>query len=476
MPKMHGLMYNQDSTDFFFTQVVKDGVDGGVLLDDYVDLIAEAGVKTFMCNTNARETNYRSGVWQSFWEGYDPAGPDDQPFLKPIPDAERAGWRRMVHSMWALDHQGVDYPARVIERCRLRGMSPWISLRMNDVHFNDNIEHPFHPEFWRDPTRWRGTGGYFARGLDYGQADVREMYRKLIVETLDRYDLDGLELDFMREPYLFREGAEKDGAVILDGWLREVRKLIDEAAARRGHPIRIAVRVPSRLEVAQAWGLDAVSWAKEGLVDLVVVTPRWATLEYDMPMEQWRKALEPTGVTLAGGLEIRCQPMSGGPAHSVTQAEAAGAAATVLAGGADAVYLFNYFPGIIGSSGWTREGYVKTLKAMNSLETLRKLPRRYLVTYRDILGPHEAYQPPLPAEGTTLAFELPMLASEAGRVELTLAEAGQKAPVVTVNGVEARFVGREGDVWSYEAALGERSRIEVRSEVAVKVEGVAVGQ
>lgn len=472
--KMHGLMYNQDSTDFFFTHVVKEGVDGGAMLDAYLDLIAEAGVKTFMCNTNARETNYRSGVWQSFWEGYDPAGPDDQEFLKTIPEGERAGWRRMVHSMWTLDHQGVDYPARVIERCRLRGMSPWISLRMNDVHFNGNIEHPFHPEFWRDPQHWRNTGGYFARGLDYGQAEVRELYRKLIVETLERHDIDGLELDFMREPYLFREGAEQEGAAILDAWLREMRKLVEEAAARRGHPILLGVRVPSRVEVAQAWGLDAVRWAQDGLVDLVVPTPRWATLEYDMPMAQWRKLLEPTGVTLAGGLEIRCQAVSGGPAHSATPEEASGAAAAVLANGADAVYLFNYFPGIIGSSGWTREAYVRTLGAMDSLEALRKLPRRHLVTYRDILGPHEAYHAPLPADATALAFELPTLAGGSGRVELTL-ERAEQAPEVAVNGVAAKFAGREGDVWGYEVnALQGRNRIEVRSEAAVKVVGVAV--
>ena len=474
MPKLQGLIYNLDCTEFFYTHALKDGVDGGALLDAYIDLIAEAGVKTFLCNTNARETNYRSGVWQSFWEGYDPAGPDDQPFLKAMPEEGKALYRQLVHSMWALDHQGVDYPARIIERCRLRGMSPWISLRMNDVHFNDNIEHPFHPEFWRDPKRWRNTGGYFARGLDWAQPDVREKYRQLVVETLERYDIEGLELDFMREPYLFREGAEQEGAALLHEWLRGVRKLVEETAARRGHPIAVAVRVPSRVEVAQAWGLDAVQWAREGLVDVVVVTPRWATLEYDMPIAQWHKLLASTAATLAGGLEIRCQPVSSGPAHTVTPEEAAGAAATVLAGGADAVYLFNYFPAIIGTSGWTRERYVSTLAAMNSLEALQKLPRRQVVTWRDILGPHETYQPPLPAQGTALSFELPALAGEQGRLELTLTQA-DKAPAVAVNGADAGLAGHIGDVWDYEVGkLRERNEITVRSEVAVKVTGVAL--
>lgn len=480
---MRGLMYNQDSTDFFFNHVIKEGVDGGALLDAYLDLIADAGVKTFMCNTNARETDYRSDAWQSYWEGYDPNGPDGQPFLKPIPAGEIASYRSMVHSMWALDHQGVDYVSRTITRCRLRGMSPWVTLRMNDVHFNDNMKHPFHPAFWRDASRWRNAGGYFARGLDWGRADVRELYRKLVVETLQRYDIDGLELDFMREPYLFREGQEQAGAAILAEWLRDVRKLADETATKRGHRVALGVRVPSRVEIAQAWGLDAVAWAKEGQVDLVVATPRWATLEYDMPLAEWKKLLAPTGVTLAGGLEIRCQPVNGGPAHTVTTAEATGAATAVLAGGADAVYLFNYFPSIIGSPTWTRETYVKTLGAMSSLESLTKLPRTQVVTWRDIVGPHEQYKAPLSATGTGLSFDLPTgpAPAKGARVTATVSLAKVGAtPVVTVNAVAAEYASRQGDtqVLLYKvpaAALAEgRARVEIKSPESVTVVGVDV--
>ena len=49
-----------------------------------------------------------------------------------------------VGNMLRAHSEGVDYPARVIQRCRHHGISPWISLRMNDVHENDNLDHPFH--------------------------------------------------------------------------------------------------------------------------------------------------------------------------------------------------------------------------------------------------------------------------------------------------------------------------------------------
>jgi hypothetical protein len=75
-----GLLHNEDCTDFFYTQAFPPG-KAGEIADRYVDVIAGAGVTALFCNTNARRTNYRSDVWEAFWDGYDPDGPDDQPFL-----------------------------------------------------------------------------------------------------------------------------------------------------------------------------------------------------------------------------------------------------------------------------------------------------------------------------------------------------------------------------------------------------------
>ena len=418
-------------------------------MDQYVDLLADAGVTVLLCNTNARRTNYRSDVWEAFWDGYDPAGPDDQPFLAPIPKERIPTFRRVVHSMWVLHKQGVDYPSRMTARCRERGISPWITLRMNDVHENDNLDHPFHGQFWRDPKLHRGGGpSYYARGLDYAQPEVRALYRRLVVETLARYDIDGLELDFMREPYLFRNGAEAEGGRILTEWLRGIRQLTDAAAKKRGHAVALGVRVPSHYAVAKAWGLDAVSWAKSGLVDLVVATPRWATLEYDMPIGEWRELLAATGVTLAGGLEILHRPLPDGPAGVTTPTQATGAATAVLADGADVVYLFNYFGGTARETAWGDDGYRRTLRAMSSLDELLKLPRRHAVTWRDITGPNERYVAPLPAQGTALAFHLPTgpapPAGARATLELRLAGLGElKPPTARVNGVATAFQSRK---------------------------------
>lgn len=152
--RLTGLLHNEDCTDFFYTQAFPPG-KAGEITDRYVDVIAGAGVTVLFCNTNARRTNYRSDVWETFWDGYDPDGPDDQPFLAPIPQTNRRQFRNLTHNMLEVHRQGVDYPARIIQRCRHHGVSPWISLRMNDVHFNDNLAHPFHGDLWRKPELFR---------------------------------------------------------------------------------------------------------------------------------------------------------------------------------------------------------------------------------------------------------------------------------------------------------------------------------
>jgi len=442
--KLTGLLHNEDCTNFFCYQDFPDG-KAGEIVDRYVDVLAGAGVSVLMCNTNARRTNYRSKVWESFWDGYDPAGSDEQPFFAPVRKDRLKGYRKMVGNMYEVYRQGIDYPARVIQRCRARNISPWLSVRMNDVHANDNLEHPFHSALWRRPEFFRqGHPGYYARALDFAHAEVRNHYQALIGELLERYDLDGLELDFLREPFLFSKGQEQEGRQILTGWLRDIRKLADAAAKRLGHTVKVGVRVPSNPDTALGLGLDAPAWAREGLVDLVVAAPRWATLEFNMPLGEWRKRVGDR-VTLAGGLEVLCRPHPAAKGRFVTREEAVGAAVAVLSGGADAVYLFNYFQH--GHPGWPLAEYQRILNACSSLDRLRKLPRRHAVTYRDVTVPGESYRAPLPATGAALSFALPLgpVPPADWRVELDIEikVGGEVLPVAAINGTAGVFKNRD---------------------------------
>ena len=160
-----------------------------------------------------------------------------------------------------------------------------------------------------------------------------------------------------------------------------------------------------------------------------------------MTIARWRKLLGGTKTTLAGGLEVRYQPVRGGPARMMTPELAAGAAMAVLHGGADAVYLFNYFAkGHALGKQWTMPKYNAVLRAMRSIESLDKLPRRHALTYRDVLAPGEPPDDPLPAVGRTCTFRIQTGPKPAAsrKVELLLefAKAPSAPPRVRVNDTE----------------------------------------
>ena len=478
---MQGLMFNDDETNFFY-RVPAEEVSAEAI-DEHVDDILRSGVSCFLCNTNGMRTNYDSEGCEPAWIGYDPDGPDDQEALKGCPPDVVRAERPVLDSMIALHRQGVDYPARVIARCRTRGVSPWISLRMNDAHDTLETNSPSQSTFWKDNPHLRRVPYSFSarpdQALDYAHPEVRDHYKRLIGETLERYDVDGLELDFMRHQFHFGVGRELAGAKLLTAWLKEIRDMVSRAGASQGHPVRLGLRVPSRPNTARRIGLDVVEWARQGLLNLLIVTPSGyaTTTEFDMPIHLWKDLLSPYGVKLAGCLEPGIHRYAGAAHEFVTPETAAGAAMAILSGGADAVYLFNYFfkfTRFTERGGWTREDFDNTLRAMNSLEALEALPRRHVVTYREVLAPGELVganpmvlatrlggrhvwselrpvEYPLPAVGLHLAFRLqtgPRPTSREVEVVIGLeadTDASVYEPSVRVNGVECKAAVQQPD-------------------------------
>ncbi len=429
------LYFNNDSTDFFDVKfnlpslepeklVSKESIEA--VIEDYVDVIIDAGVTVFLQNTNARKTNYSSNVWQSFWDDSD---------SWPLP-----GKCQVIHDL------DVDYPATVVKRCRERKISPWISLRMNDCHCNDRPDHGFHGDFWKLNPQYavKGFNDYFATCLDFAHQEVRDYFMALVEETLTRYDIDGLELDFMREPYLFSKGKEQSDAPILTQWLREVYKLVKKYAKQRGHDIRLGVRLPSRPVVALALGFDFITWNKEELLDLLTPTPRWGTLDHDIPLMEWREMLGKSKLTLLGGLEGGYRPYLDADLISVKHCPdvAWGAACKRLADGADAIYLYNYFRD--ETPVMEALAYKEMLQSMTSLDTLLSLPRRVGITYSDITAPGENYQAQLPKSGSYFEFYLNPGPTDTANCSLLL-DAGDcnNIPQVFVNGGRCDFLKRD---------------------------------
>lgn len=478
---MRGPLFNEDSTDFFYThsadQMSADTIDA------WVDGLAEAGVGVLISNVNAMRTNYASAVWEPFWHGYDPAAGDDQPILRHSENPAEV--RRWLDSAMRLASLGINFHERAFARCKQHGIGCWVSIRMNDLHDCHLEDSPLLSTFYKQQRAegkvrvpYRFTG-WPDRALDWARPEVRDHYLNLVREVLTFDGIEGLELDWMRFPYHFRIGHELEGGEILSDWIAQVRQLCNETAARVGHPIRLGCRVPSTPETARRLGLDGVAWARAGLIDLLVVTPFWATCEFNMPIGTWRRLLDGTQCALAGGLEVRYQPFPGGPEGMMTPELAVGAATAILSAGADFVYLFNYFADMHLGGHWTRDEYNKTLRAMASLDELERLPRRHAITYRDTRAPGETADDPLPAEGDISQFRLQTGPKTTGRtievlIELApAAESDPPAPSVRVNSIECPSPRREGaTVFIYSVpkdALTDRETVVEATKVATRI-------
>ncbi len=261
-------------------------------LVDFVDDIMSGGHVThiFFCPFGQRPS-YASEVCEPIWAGME--------------DPDMNG---KTHNIWCvnaklLHDKGID-PYKVwLKRTREKGVSPWLSMRMNDVHWVTKgqlapFENYFRScNFWREHPElrrnWKATPplGWEALAFDYSKEPVREFHFNVFKELVDRYAPDGVELDWMRFTRHLSYGHEREQAHILTDFIRQCREYTNEAAKCCGHPVSLSVRVPPLPETAFCLGMDPEVWAAEGLVDLIVVTNSFLTNDYTIPMEEWTKII-----------------------------------------------------------------------------------------------------------------------------------------------------------------------------------------
>ncbi|MFP4029237.1 MAG: hypothetical protein ACLFWL_15730 [Candidatus Brocadiia bacterium] len=396
---MSGIALNEDNSHFFHTR--GDAPLTEQTVDALVDQYANTNVEHLLFSPNSMCTSYGSEVWEPIWNGYDPEGPDDQPLLASTKPETRARARTWIHTAWALDQAGIDVYKRWIARSRKHGISPWLSMRMNDIHNVNDRDSYIHSDFWRkNPELWRVQyrfNQWQDRALDYGRQKVREHVFKLVNELVERYDFDGLELDWMRFGFHFRPGHEGEGVRLLTEFTQRIRDLLGQWEKKRGHHIRLGARVPSRPRSAVGLGMDAVRWARQDLVDWLVVTPFWATIEPDMPVELWRDLLAGTGVELCAGLEVLLRPYPGARPLQTNSLETVRAAAlSLLHRGADRIYLFNYMDSETTID--HEEDYRQLVREIGNYETMKTRSRRHVLTYTDTLPVGEPQAAALPVE------------------------------------------------------------------------------
>jgi hypothetical protein len=368
------LVINEDNSHFFGSRKPEAMTLAG--LQAFVDQYAGSAVTHLFLCPNAMRASFRSRSRDAIW---DPVGGKEP----------QGAWPQNAKRLF---EAGLD-PYRVwIDRCREKGVSPWLSMRMNDVHSVDDDGNFMHSSFWRaHPEFWRVPNGsaspWVNRAMNYAHAEVRRHQMDFVRELLERYDPDGLELDWMRFGYHLTPGREREEAAILTEFVREVRELSADWSKKRSHPILLGVRVPAHPDAASGMGMDAVRWASEGLVDLVVPCPFWTSSDFDIPVELWQERLGAAArrVVVAPGLEYNARPWPGGQAAANDLASARGFAASAYYRGAESLYLFNWMDSQTRPVAETAYGLL--LKEGLSRQVTQNAARRHPVCFRDTVPP-----------------------------------------------------------------------------------------
>lgn len=404
---MSGLTINEDSTHFCYTRQPEDMTEAGV--DKFIDAYAGTDVREMMFNVNARFTGYRSKVWSTWWEGYDPDGNHGKAMTDRFMGNVPPNRLHLLRNFYLLDKRGIDPYARWLDRCRVVGISPWVSMRMNDMH---HLQMPLtkrrevlaaaQPQ--QHVGRYRQCMTYQDSAPDYGVPEVFDHAMALVNELAERYDMDGLELDFSRHfTYLQPHRGVVDQSV-MTRFVRMTRDIIRSAKDNFGRDMKLCVKVPSDERVSRWLGLDAIAWAREGLVDYIVPTPVWHTIDFGMAIDEWKRLLDGTGVLLGGALEPRIKPYPRYPwpakrssqGLTVNAELARGAAAQYLHQGADRIYLMNFFDDLVDLDG--RLLLPQCLAELGSIERLAGKSRRHMITFADMRAPGQPPEHVLPLE------------------------------------------------------------------------------
>ena len=305
---------------------------------------------------------YETQVGEIIGEGYE---------LSELPDDYRTVVTNLRHLM---DTAGGPLSV-LVDSCREAGLEFFPRVRMNSHYAKD----PSAPEYGRyridHPELLIGRPGEeipegsidwdVRTGLDYTFPEVRDYMYSIITELFERFDVDGLEMDFNRHPTFFRREEGFQNRYLMTDLIGRVRTRMREVEAERGRPLELAVRVPPTLADSRRIGLDVAEWISEGLVDIVTAGIGW--IPFEMPIREFVEAAEGTGVQVYGCIEAL---------RPTVDDNALRAAAFRYHQAGAGVYLYNFFN---MPAEWNR----RMLNQLSDPRAMARLNKRYELDHTD---------------------------------------------------------------------------------------------
>jgi len=280
----------------------------------------------------------------------------------------------------------------LVERSHFHGMKFIAGFRMSDRHHRGLPDHPHHGRsmgrFIREhQDLWIKDFPYDNGALDYNHKEVRDWMFNTMEEAVQRFDVDGLELNYMRYPHVFPPGHPEVHEPILTQFTARVREMLDVEGRKRGRRLLLQTQVPQTLEECHFLSLDVPTWIKEGLIDHLVPSD-FGSADNDAPYDEFARLTRESECLLFPAAHVYAsRDPSGGGYHWVLMSEPGyrGQASNFYAQGADGAYMFNLIYHWFARFGIGYPGpmdmYPKAfayLRALREPETLADHDRHYI--------------------------------------------------------------------------------------------------
>lgn len=240
-------------------------------------------------------------------------------------------------------------------------------------------------------------------GLNFKFLEVRELMTDIVCEIFERFDVDGVEMDFFRHPAFFKAEEAYQHRYTITDMVRHVRQRMNKVNTYHNKAIKLAVRVPATVADSVRIGLDVIHWIKEGLVDIVVVGG--GHIPFDTPIREFVEAAEGTECHIYGCITA---------SRYLDTMNIRALAQRFWSHGASGIYLYNFFT-------ISREWHEKIYKDISDPATLAQLDKRYEV---------DKILPFYPIQGHGAAFRY---ASPPGQLPVTLTDTNSKSgPIINI--------------------------------------------
>ncbi|MBS0264618.1 MAG: hypothetical protein JSS02_21970 [Planctomycetes bacterium] len=218
---------------------------------------------------------------------------------------------------WCLDEGNLAaYPSQVIPVLKYPGLQKWLSQGIDIVRVAVDETHKRKKEAfyvyrvngvdWDEGQSWylsplKKEHPEWLTGFTWNFAipEVRTHKLAILRELAENYDFDGIELDFSRRPPHLPVGRQWEHREALTDFMRQVRRMFQEVAQKRGRPLLLAAHLQESVAGSHYDGMDVETWARENLLDIIGMGGR----SLDVDIAAYRKAIGNRHIKLMPSLD-----------------------------------------------------------------------------------------------------------------------------------------------------------------------------